>query len=413
MDSILVLDFGGQYAHLITRRVRDLGVYSEILPFDASVHRIQQMQPKGIILSGGPSSVYEDDAPLLSDDFYEYVNTNQIPLLGLCYGHQLLGQAYGGHVIAHEKKEYGKTAFHAARMDYILKDLSEEEIVWMSHGDQVEELPPGFEVFGSSDTCPIAAMGNVDKRIYGLQFHPEVRHTEHGDQILRNFLFEICQANADWKIETWIPDKIAEIQQIVGEDQVILGLSGGVDSSVTAMLLKQAIGDRVHCIFVNNGLLRKNEVETVCDFFTNLMQFSNFHYVNAEDQFLEKLAGVSDPEEKRKMIGYTFIEVFEQTALELGKQFPNITFLAQGTIYPDRVESKSTSKSASKIKSHHNLTLPEKMNLKVLEPLKDLYKDEVRVLGRQLGLPDELVNRHPFPVQDWQYAVLVILPRIN
>lgn len=397
MDTVIVIDFGGQYAHLITRRVRDLGVYSEIQPFDVTMEKLNQIKPIGIILSGGPSSVYETDAPHLSDNFIQYVKTNKVPILGLCYGHQLLGQIYGGKVVPHQKKEYGKTPLKANRLDFMFKDVPNESIVWMSHGDQVEKLPPGFEVFGSTTTCPIAAMGHIEKKIYGVQFHPEVKHTEYGDKIIRNFLFEICQAKPEWKIENWIPDQIKQIQATVGSKKVILGLSGGVDSSVTAILLQKALGERVHLIFVNNGVLRKNEPEMVCEIFEKQMKFANFHYVNAENLFLTKLKGITDPEEKRKIIGYTFIEVFEQKAKELEVKFPDIEFLAQGTIYPDRVESKATSKASSKIKSHHNLTLPEKMKLKVLEPLKDLYKDEVRVLGKQLGLPVDLINRHPFP----------------
>jgi GMP synthase (glutamine-hydrolysing) len=397
MDIVLVLDFGGQYAHLITRRCRDLGVYSEILPFDVDVKRIQDMHPKGIILSGGPSSVYETDAPQLSAFFFKTIEEIHIPILGLCYGHQLLGQFYGGKVVPHQKKEYGKTVFKVARSDFIFKNLDPEETVWMSHGDQVEVLPQGFERFGSTDTCKNAAMGEVQKQIYGLQFHPEVHHTTHGDQILLNFIFDICKAKADWKMDRWIPDKIDAIQREVGTDHVILGLSGGVDSSVTAVLLQKAIGNQVHLIFVNNGLLRKNEAESVQDTFEKRLRFENFHYVNATETFLSKLKNVTDPEEKRKIIGHTFIEVFERTALDLEKNYPKIKFLAQGTIYPDRVESQSTSKASSKIKSHHNLTLPDDMNLTILEPLKDFYKDEVRKLGLELGLPKSLINRHPFP----------------
>jgi GMP synthase (glutamine-hydrolysing) len=397
MDIIVVIDFGGQYAHLITRRVRDIGVYSEIYPFDVPIDKLSKLNPKGIILSGGPSSVYEKDAPLLSKEFFDYIDINKIPLLGLCYGHQLMGQHYGGKVVPHTKKEFGHTEFFPKRVDYVLKGMNAREIVWMSHGDQVEVLPPGFEIFGSTDTCPVAAMGDIQRKLYGFQFHPEVQHTTHGTKLLQNFIVDVCQAKTDWKMENWIPDAIKEIQKTVGENHVILGLSGGVDSTVTAVLLKQAIGDRVHLIFVNNGVLRKNEADQVCENFQSKFQFSNFHYVDAEQEFLTKLKGVEDPEAKRKVIGHTFIDVFERKAAELGKQFPNIAFLAQGTIYPDRVESKSTSKSAAKIKSHHNLTLPDTMKLKVLEPLRDLYKDEVRKLGLQLGIPDYLINRHPFP----------------
>ena len=398
MDLILVLDFGGQYTHLIARRVRELGVYSEILPYNTPLEKIKKLNPKGIILSGGPSSVYEHDAPYLKQEFYNFIK-GKIPLLGLCYGHHLIGQFFKGKVVAHKEKEFGKTKFILKRNDYIFKNLDPKEIVWMSHGDQVEELPPGFEVFGSTDTCPIAAMGNIKLKIYGFQFHPEVNHTVHGREILHNFVIDICQAQKDWKIDDWIEKAIIKIQKEVGEKQIILGLSGGVDSSVVALLLKRAVGNRVHPIFVNNGVLRKNEVEQVCDWFQNQLKFENFHYINAENDFLEALKGIDDPEEKRKKIGHTFIKVFEETAEKLGKTYQNIEFLAQGTIYPDRVESQAGQggKISSKIKSHHNLTLPENMKLEVIEPLRDLYKDEVRKLGGLLGLPKELIERHPFP----------------
>jgi GMP synthase (glutamine-hydrolysing) len=397
MDTILVLDFGGQYTHLIARRVRDIGVYSEILPFDAAMEKIQALNPVGIILSGGPSSVYEEGAPHLKEELITYLNEKKIPLLGLCYGHQLIAQIYKGNVAGFEKKEYGSALFKPARTDLLFKGLNQEEMVWMSHGDQVDKLPEGFVLFGSTDNCHIAAMGNIETKMYGLQFHPEVNHTKNGSLMLKNFLFEICQAKPEWKIEDWVDDAVGNIQKTVGKKNVILGLSGGVDSSVVAVLLKKAIADQVHLIFVNNGLLRKNEVEEVCDMFQNQFKFKNFHLVDAEDEFLDNLKGVSDPEEKRKIIGHTFIRVFEKKALDLEKTFPNIEFLAQGTIYPDRVESQSTSKTSAKIKSHHNLTLPDDMKLKILEPLQDLYKDEVRILGKQLELPKILINRHPFP----------------
>ncbi len=398
MDLILVLDFGGQYTHLIARRVRELGIYSEILPYNASLEKIKNLNPKGIILSGGPSSVYEKDAPYLKQEFYEYIE-GKIPLLGLCYGHHLIGQYYKGKVVAHKEKEFGKTEFIVKRNDYIFKNLDSKEIVWMSHGDQVEQLPPDFEVFGSTDTCLIAAMGNINQKIYGFQFHPEVYHTVHGKEILRNFIIDICQTQQNWKIDDWIESAIIDIQKEVGKKQIILGLSGGVDSSVVALLLKKAVGDRVHPIFVNNGVLRKNEVEQVCDWFQNQLKFENFHYVDAEDEFLDALKGIEDPEEKRKIIGHQFIKVFEKTALKLEKTHQNIEYLAQGTIYPDRVESQAGQggKISSKIKSHHNLALPDNMKLKIIEPLKDLYKDEVRKLGNILGLPQELIERHPFP----------------
>lgn len=399
MDTIVVFDFGSQLAHLIARRVRDLGVYSEIVPYNISVSKLEHFNPKGIIFSGGPSSVYEQNAPKPNDNVWEYIQQNNIPLLGLCYGHHLIGQKYNGTVESREEKEFGKASLSILRNDYIFQDLNPQETVWMSHGDQVTQLPPGFELFAKTGTCPIGAMGHISKRIYTFQFHAEVNHTVNGQIMFKNFLFNICEVQPAWKIENWIDQAIVDIQKTVGDKQVLLGLSGGVDSSVVAMLLKKAIGERVHLIFVNNGVLRKNEVEQVCDWFQNKFHFENFHMVDAEKMFLDRLQGVVDPEKKRKIIGHTFIEVFEQKAIELEQIFPNIEFLAQGTIYPDRVESQAGSggKTSSKIKSHHNLALPEEMKLKILEPLRDLYKDEVRKLGKELCLPPELIDRHPFP----------------
>ncbi len=399
MDTILVLDFGSQLAHLIARRIRDLGVYSEILPYNTTKSKIQDINPIGIVLSGGPSSVYEENAPHPNQDFWEYVEEEKIPLLGLCYGHHIIGEHYKGKVVPHENKEFGKANLDLVVTDYIFEGLEKKEIVWMSHGDQVEFLPDGFITFASTETCPIAAMGNIEKKIYSFQFHAEVNHTQNGELMFSNFLFNICKGKKEWKIENLIEESIAHIVEVVGADQVILGLSGGVDSSVVAVLLHKAIGDRVHPIFVNNGLLRKDEVSKVCNWFQNKFKFENFHLVDAEEDFLSKLKDISDPEEKRKIIGHTFIEVFDKAALELEKTHENVSYLAQGTIYPDRVESQSGSggKTSSKIKSHHNLALPDNMKLKVIEPLKDLYKDEVRKLGRELGIPVDLVNRHPFP----------------
>ncbi len=399
-NCILVLDFGGQYTHLIARRVRDLGVYSEILPFDASLEKLKKVDPKGIILSGGPSSVYEDDAPCLSQVIIKFIKSKSIPVLGLCYGHQLIADIYGGKVEPQEKKEYGKAMFKPARHETIFEDVGQEEVVWMSHGDQVVDLPPDFVLLGSTDTCPIAAMGNLQKHIYGLQFHVEVKHTVNGRKILKNFVSKICKAEANWDMGDWIEKTVTTIRERVKDRHVILGISGGVDSTVVAVLLKKALGDQVHLIFVNNGVLRKNEAEKVCDRFENKFKFENFHFVDAEDEFLEKLSGVDDPEEKRKIIGHTFIEVFERNAIKLGKEYgKKIHFLAQGTIYPDRVESQQgTGKSTSaKIKSHHNLMLPDDMVLEVIEPVKDLYKDEVREIGLKLGVPKDVINRHPFP----------------
>jgi GMP synthase (glutamine-hydrolysing) len=368
------------------------------LPFDIDINKLKKIAPKGIILSGGPSSVYKEGSPQLSDDFYTYISEEKIPVLGICYGLHLLIHQLGGKIEAHDSKEYGKTKLNIINSKILLDSLEKGEVVWMSHGDQVKEMPDGFEILAETETCPIAAYGNTEKQIYGVQFHPEVVHTAKGNQVLDNFISKIAQAKRKWKLEDWIERKIEEIKNKIGpENRVILGLSGGVDSSVAAVLLHMAIGDRLHNIFVNNGVLRKNEEIEVQETFREKLSFKNFHYVDAEDLFLEKLRGVEDPEEKRKIIGHTFIKVFEKKTIELEKAYPYIKYLAQGTIYPDRVETSATSKISAKIKSHHNLTLPDDMMLEIIEPLKDLYKDEVRKIGLQLGIPKELIIRHPFP----------------
>jgi GMP synthase (glutamine-hydrolysing) len=398
MDKIVVIDFGGQYCHLIARRIRDLGVYSEILPYDVDIQKLSEKKPKGIILSGGPSSVYEKESPKLSQELLNYIKSEKIPILGICYGHHLLMHQFGGKIEPKDNKEYGKADLELLKNEGILKGLENNEIVWMSHGDQVVELPHGFEVYGKTETCPIAAYGNNQLKMYGVQFHPEVTNTPKGNIILENFISEIAGAKKEWKLENWIERSIQEIRNSVGEkNRVILGLSGGVDSSVTAVLVHKAIGNRLHSIFVNNGLLRKNEDREVQNVFKEKLGFKNFHYIDAEDLFLKRLDGIEDPEEKRKIIGHTFIEVFEDKTIELEKEYPNIHYLAQGTIYPDRVETSATSKSSAKIKSHHNLTLPDDMKLEIIEPLKDLYKDEVRRIGKNLGLPNKMIARHPFP----------------
>ena len=396
-DLILILDFGGQYTHLISRRVRDLGVYSEIRPFNAPLSKIEDLQDlRGVILSGGPSSVYDPNAPHMEQELLDYFSSQNIPVLGLCYGHQLIAQMTGGVVKNEANKEFGKTNLTVTNSEHILSGLDAQEIVWMSHGDQVDSLPNGFQIYANTENCPIAAYGNVESKIYGLQFHPEVVHTKSGKTILSNFLFSISKANKTWKMDDWTSLAIQEIQKEVKDESVLLGLSGGVDSSVTARLLQEAIHERVHPVFVNNGLLRENEEKEIVQTFKEDLKFTNFHYIDASKLFLDKLKDVTDPEEKRKIIATTFIEVFDQKVAELKDDFPDITYLAQGTIYPDRVESSATSAASSKIKSHHNVILPENMKLKVIEPLRDLYKDEVRRIGKNL-LPEYLVNRQPFP----------------
>jgi len=398
MDKICIIDMGSQYTHLIARRIRELGVYSEILPYDISIIELKRLGPKGIILSGGPNSVYEEDSPQLPEDFFKYVKEEKVPVLGICYGLHLIIHQLGGKIKPFNNKEYGKTKLEILNSIELFESLDKKEIVWMSHGDQVKSMPKNFEILAKTSTCPIAAYRNEDLKLYGVQFHPEVIHTQKGTIILENFIVNIVKAKREWKLENWIETAIEKIRQEIGpNDRVILGLSGGVDSSVVAILLQKAIGNRLHSIFVNNGVLRKNEEIEVQETFKHALKFENFHYIDAEDLFLEKLKDIEEPEEKRRIIGHTFIEVFEKKTIELEESHPDIKFLAQGTIYPDRVETSATSKTSVKIKSHHNLTLPDDMTLKIIEPLKDLYKDEVRKIGLQLGLPEYIIKRHPFP----------------
>ena len=398
MDKICVIDMGSQYTHLIVRRIRELGVYSEILPYDVTIGELKRVDPKGIVLSGGPSSVYEEDSPQLTKIFFSFVKEEKIPVLGICYGLHLIIHQLGGRIKPFKQKEYGKTELEILKPKKLFESLDKRETVWMSHGDQVESMPDGFEVLARTSTCPIAAYANERLNLFGVQFHPEVIHTQKGITILKNFVLNIVKAKKEWKLENWIEKSIENIKKEVGpKNRVILGLSGGVDSSVVAILLQKAIGSRLHSIFVNNGVLRKNEVVEVKKTFEQELKFENFHYVNAEGLFLERLKKIDDPEEKRHIIGHTFIEVFEKKTIELEKVYPDIKYLAQGTIYPDRVETSATSNASVKIKSHHNLTLPDNMTLKIIEPLKELYKDEVRKIGLQLGLPESIVLRHPFP----------------
>jgi len=368
MDKICVIDMGSQYTHLIVRRIRELGVYSEILPYDVSIGDLKKVDPKGIILSGGPSSVYEEDSPQLTKNFFSFIKEEKIPVLGICYGLHLIIHQLGGRIKPFKQKEYGKTELDILKPKKLFESLDKRETVWMSHGDQVESMPDGFEVLARTITCPIAAYANERLNLFGVQFHPEVIHTQKGIIILKNFVFTIVKAKKEWKLENWIEKSIENIKKEVGpKNRVILGLSGGVDSSVVAILLQKAIGNRLHSIFVNNGVLRKNEEIQVQKTFRQELNFENFHYVNAESLFLERLKNINDPEEKRRIIGH------------------------------DRVETSATSNASVKIKSHHNLTLPDDMMLKIIEPLKELYKDEVRKIGLQLGLPESIVLRHPFP----------------
>ena len=390
---ILVLNFGGQTAHLIARRVRDLGVYSEVRSCDILLREIGKLKPEGIILSGGPSSVYEHDAPMMDRKVLDL----KIPVLGICYGEQLIGKLVGGNILGGKLKEFGKKVLIVKKNGRILKGLSKKEQVWMSHGDLVEKLPRDFEVLASTDSCPTAAFENNERKIYAVQFHAEVVHTPCGAKILKNFIFDICRAKKEWEIKNLSKKLIKEIKKEIGSNSVIMGVSGGVDSTVAATLMHRAIGNKLYCVFVDHGLIRKGELEEVKNFFEKDLNFKHFHVIDESQTFLEKLKGVTDPEEKRKIIGHTFIEVFQNKVLEFEKKYPKIKFLGQGTIYPDRIESAEPTKYASKIKSHHNLTLPPEMKLKIIEPLKELYKDEVRNLGKGLGIPAHILNRHPFP----------------
>ena len=388
---IVVLNFGSQFAHLITRRVRDLGVKVEILPFDVSISEIKKLNPKGIILSGGPASVLDKKSPRPDRAIFAL----NLPILGICYGHQVMAHMLGGKVSKGKHREFGKEILDIKNRAYIFKHLKPRETVWFSHGDRVTKLPKGFRVTASTTYCKYASFAYTNRGFWGIQFHPEVTHTKNGEKILKDFLFSICGAKKDWAIKSVTTDIIHSIKQQIGNEHVVVGISGGVDSLVAATLIHRAIGKQLHAVFVDTGMLRKGEVEHVASYLKK-HGFKKLYVVDAGQVFLKKLKGIVDPEQKRKIIGHTFIEVFEKTIRSELKQH-KIEYLAQGTIYPDRIESASTSNSTSKIKSHHNLTLPEKLGFKILEPIRDLYKDEVRRVGIELGLPRELLWRHPFP----------------
>lgn len=387
--SIVILDFGSQYNQLIARRVREMGVYAEVVPFHEDIDKILERKPKGIILSGGPASVYAKGAPTLDKRIFDA----NIPILGLCYGMQLITHLYGGEVERADKQEFGKASLKLDKKDsLIFKNIPDNTIVWMSHADHVNKMAEGFEIIAHTDSS-IAAIENRDKKIYAFQYHPEVTHSEHGFEMLKNFVFEIVGAEKNWSMENYIETTVKEIKEKVGDKKVILGLSGGVDSSVAAMLINKAIGKQLTCIFVDTGLLRKNEAKSVMDVYAQNFDM-DIKCINAEERFLSKLKGVEDPEEKRKIIGKEFIEVFNEEAIKL----KDAEFLAQGTIYPDVIESVSVKGPSVTIKSHHNVGgLPEDLNFKLLEPLRELFKDEVRKVGRELGIPDYMVDRHPFP----------------
>jgi len=389
-DLIVVLDFGAQYSQLIARRVREIGVYSQILPFNCSVEEITELNPKGIIFSGGPASVSKEGSPRVDNKIFDL----GLPILGICYGLQVMMKQNGGEVSCPLKKEYGLANIDIIKDSLLFKKISNKSQVWMSHGDSVSALAPGFEIISSTDNCPITAVENLNKKFYGVQFHPEVVHSVEGTQLLENFVIEVCECDKTWSMTSFVDQAIEEIREKVGDKQVLCGLSGGVDSSVAAVLIHKAIGDQLVCVFVNNGLLRKGEAENVQKIFRDNYSI-RLQYADAENDFLEALKGVSEPEAKRKIIGKLFVDTFYSEARKAGE----ISFLAQGTLYPDVVESQSAfGGPSSTIKSHHNVGgLPEDLKWDLLEPLRSLFKDEVRELGRELGLPENMVNRHPFP----------------
>ena len=390
-EKVLVVDFGGQYNQLVARRVRECNVYCEIVSYRVGLDAIRAQNPKGIIFTGGPNSVYVDGAPTIDPAIFDL----GIPVLGLCYGFQLMTHLLGGHVCKAPEREYGKTLVHVDTKSKVFENVSPETICWMSHNDYAETAPTGFTISAYTDNCPVAAIELPEKNLYGFQFHPEVLHTPEGKTMLHNFVYNVCGCKGDWKMGSFVETSVKALREKIGDGKVLCALSGGVDSSVAAAMLSKAVGKQLTCVFVDHGLLRKNEMEEVCEVFGPNGQFElNFVCVNARQRFYDKLAGVSEPEKKRKIIGEEFIRVFEEEAKKIGA----VDFLAQGTIYPDVVESGLGGESTV-IKSHHNVGgLPDYVDFKeIVEPLRDLFKDEPRQAGRELGLPEYLVSRQPFP----------------
>jgi GMP synthase (glutamine-hydrolysing) len=387
-ELIAVLDFGGQYSHLITRRIRECEVYSELLPYNIAPKQLLELNAKGIILSGGPASVYDDGAPKCDPRIFQL----GVPVLGICYGMQLMVQMLGGHVKATRRREYGKTQLEIKDTSDLFRGMKGQITSWMSHGDYAETLPGGFEIIGRSVNCATAAVRDPARRLYGTQFHPEVAHTENGIQIIRNFSNNISNCSPNWNPKSIIETSIQLIRSTIGQDEVLSAVSGGVDSTTAAVLVQRAVGDKLTCVFVNHGLLRKGEEEQVLKALRNLRL--NVHYVEASERFLKRLRSIIDPEEKRKIIGEEFIKIFGEESSKLG----SFKWLAQGTLYPDVIESAGTGSPASRIKTHHNVGgIPEWSKFKIVEPLRLLYKDEVRRIAAELGLPDFIVKTHPFP----------------
>ena len=389
-ETILILDFGSQYTQLIARKIRELNVFSVIKPFDFPLREIKKLNPKGIIFSGGPMSVYDKNAPQINREIFKLDS----PILGICYGLQLISKYFGGEVRPAENREYGKAELKIIEKENpLFYGVRENSVVWMSHGDYVTRLPAGFTVTAKTANSPFASITNTKRKIYGVQFHPEVAHSEEGKKILSNFVKNICKAKGSWTAQNFISGKIEEIRTQIGNGKILLALSGGVDSSVAAALLQKAVGENLICVHIDNGLMRKNESAEIVKMFDENFNL-NIAHVDASEKFLNALKKIEDPEEKRKIIGKTFIEVFEKEA----EKFGDIKYLAQGTLYPDVIESVPVQGASVTIKSHHNVGgLPEKMNLRLVEPLKELFKDEVRAIGRELGLPEKFIRRHPFP----------------